>query len=151
MMRLLGPVTAGCLLLSACTSADPVTTQQTSHISLPKLTRPWNDKFAASLELDRIEVSGQTVLIPEGLTLPGDAPLTATTEVALFLAARNPEQIRSALESSAEQAGYRVYSRTPEATVWEGRGMAVRLEVSPGMQVLAWGPAELRPEFIAQE
>ena len=153
MVRLVRPIFAGCCCaaLVACGAPSATVSSAPSHpqASLPHPSRAWNEDFASEVELDTITVGSQSVLVPEGIRVPADARVTASTEAMLVIADDDPAAVRSAVEISADEAGYERYAHAGKGTVWVGRGMAVRFEADEGVQVLAWGPDEMKDAFAA--
>ncbi len=153
MVRLVRPIFAGCCCaaLVACGAPSATVSSAPSHpqASLPHPSRAWNEDFASEVELDTITVGSQSVLVPEGIRVPADARVTASTEAMLVIADDDPAAVRSAVEISADEAGYERYAHAGKVTVWVGRGMAVRFEADEGVQVLAWGPDEMKDAFAA--
>lgn len=153
MMRLVRPIFAGCCCaaLVACGAPTATVSSAPSHpqASLPHPSRAWNEDFASEIELDTITVGTQSVLVPEGVRVPADARVTASTEAMLVMTDDDPAAVRSAVERSAAEAGYERYAHSGKVTVWVGRGMAVRLEADAGVQVLAWGPDDMKDAFAA--
>lgn len=154
MVRLVRPIFAGCCCaaLVACGAPSATVSSAPSHpqASLPHPSRAWNEDFASEIELDTITVGSQSVLVPEGVRVPTDARITTSTEAMLVIADDDPAAVRSAVEKSAADAGYERYAHAGKVTVWVGRGMAVRFEATEGVQVLAWGPDEMKDAFAGQ-
>lgn len=153
MVRLVRPIFAGCCCaaLVACGAPSATVSSAPSHpqASLPHPSRAWNEDFASEIELDTTTVGNQSVLVPEGVRVPADARITTSTEAMLVMADDDPAAVRSAVEKSAADAGYERYTHAGKVTVWVGRGMAVRFEADEGVQVLAWGPDEMKDAFAA--
>ena len=153
MVRLVRPIFAGCCCaaLVACGAPRATVSSAPSHpqASLPHPSRAWNEDFASEIELDTTTVGNQSVLVPEGVRVPADARITTSTEAMLVMADDDPAAVRSAVEKSAADAGYERYTHAGKVTVWVGRGMAVRFEADEGVQVLAWGPDEMKDAFAA--
>lgn len=154
MVRLVRPIFAGCCCaaLVACGAPSATVSSAPSHpqASLPHPSRAWNEDFASEIELDTITVGSQSVLVPEGVRVPADARITTSTEAMLVMADDDPAAVRSVVEKSAADAGYERYAHAGKVTVWVGRGMAVRFEADEGVQVLAWGPEEMKDAFAGQ-
>lgn len=154
MVRLVRPIFAGCCCaaLVACGAPSATVSSAPAHpqASLPHPSRAWNEDFASEIELDTITVGSQSVLVPEGVRVPADARITTSTEAMLVMADDDPAAVRSAVEKSAADAGYERYAHAGKVTVWVGRGMAVRFEANEGVQVLAWGPDEMKDAFAGQ-
>lgn len=152
MARVLVGVAAGCCLaLAACGSPAerdlPSPTPTVPHVALPKPKLPWNEDFAAHIELERVNVGGESLLLPKGIRLPEDATVAAATEATVVLAEPDPAAVVRAVESSARRSGYVEYAAYDDVTVWLGHGMVVRLEARRGAQVLAWAPESMKDAF----
>ena len=153
MSRVLAGVAAGCCLaaLAACGSpADghsPSPTATIPQVALPKPKLPWNEDFAAHVELERVSVGDESLLLPKGIRLPEDATVAAATEATVVLAEPDPATVVRRVESSARRSGYVEYAAYDDVTVWLGHGMVVRLEARPGAQVLAWAPESMKDAF----
>lgn len=116
-------------------------------MALPKPALPWDEAFAAGIEVERVQVGSASVLVPKGIQLPEDATIAAATEATIVFADDDPEPIARAVERSCEGEGYVEYAKSGKVTVWVGHGMAVRLEANHGAQVLAWGPESMKDSF----
>lgn len=154
MVRLVRPIFVWCCCaaLVACGAPSATVSSAPSHpqASLPHPSRAWNEDFASEIDLDTITVGSQSVLVPAGVRVPADARITTSTEAMLVMADDDPAAVRSAVEISAADAGYERYAHAGKVTVWVGRGMAVRFEADEGVQVLAWGPDEMKDAFAGQ-
>lgn len=119
------------------------------QIALPKPDLPWDEDFAASITLERIAVGEHSLLVPKGLQLPDDAVISAATEATVVFADDDPDAISRAIEESCLHGGYDEYAKYDGVTVWVGHGMALRLEIRSGAQVLAWAPEHMKDDFVA--
>ncbi|WP_296137195.1 hypothetical protein [uncultured Tessaracoccus sp.] len=150
MTRLVGPLVVGCcLLLSACSGAPatPAPSSTSTPALPPQPSLPWDEDFASGTELERVEVSGREVWLPEGVRVPADAQVSASTEATLVTQEDDPSRVAQRVARSCAAAGYATHAHHGDVTVWVGHGMAVRLEARAGVQVLAWGPEDLTDAF----
>lgn len=136
----------------ACSSPADVPEPQSSdpQVRLPRPALAWNEEFAANTTLERITVGERPLLVPQGLRLPEDAHVTAVTEATLVLADDDPSSLVHAVERSCDENGYEAYASGENFKVWLGNGMVIRLETSPGAQVLAWAPEAMKDSFVDQ-
>lgn len=151
MARLLGVLLAGCCCaaLAACatTSAPATPAERHPEASLPRPARAWNEDFASGIKLETITVDGDDVLVPEGVRIPIDTQVSASTEAMLVMADDDPAAIQDSITRSCAKTAYKPYAKSDTVTVWVGNGMAVRLETTKNVQILAWGPEALKDEF----
>lgn len=125
----------------------PVPSPSARGANLPRFDEVWDEEFAANVTLKRLELEDAVVLVPDGLQLPPDTKIGATTEATLLLI-DEPGRIQTSVEQSLTSSGYELVADGPDAMAWTGRGMAIRLEAHADAQLIAWAPEERLGDLV---
>ena len=101
--------------------------------------------FEGDVTTETVMVGPQEVTVPKGIKLPESSLVSDAQDLSVMLIDEDPAAVIEAVTTSAEAAGYEVYS-TPDdsTTVFVGHGNAVRLFAVPQAQMLIWGPESMK-------
>lgn len=97
-----------------------------------------------SVTTDTITANQMEMKIPSGFRIPEDTLVTEATAASIMMADEDPAAVIAMVESSAAEAGYEKYAETATGTVYVGNGNAVLFDAGPQMQLITWGPEEMK-------
>ena len=97
-----------------------------------------------SVTTDVITANNMDIEIPSGLRIPEDTLVTEAKPASIMMAEEDPAAVVAMVESSAEEAGYEVHAEVDGGKVYVGNGNAVLFTAGPMVQILTWGPEEMK-------
>lgn len=93
---------------------------------------------------ETITANNMEIEIPSGLRIPEDTLVTDAQPASIMMADEDPTAVTDMVSKSAKDAGYEVYAEAEGGTVYVGNGNAVLFTAGPMVQMITWGPEEMK-------